>query len=419
MLVHKVCSLLLCLTLIIVLAMPVMAESNDSGWIELLEVVSIQDNGENIFRMGSSYTLAIPTPKEMRIRKIDMLIRQPAPHPILTASCTVNTTTTELDVLPIGDNLVRIVGNLPDATYETINIKLGRSGTNPQPFEVLSCKVTPLSVQEFVCDASVYFGGIKYPIDYHIDLSGGMPEHAATSDEFRIEIRDWAKYDHITVWGSADGFSLDSIRASLNTTGLPITVSYMDYNDAGSWTEYVFETDPNHDNALESGASMSTPFYGKYLYCVSIDLSNVDRATAGILLVYMTGHYDQFYGGSFNCQYVNGRVATADTTGLTWWQKFTNFMSSLFDTESDDAEDFKEDAAQKGDEIDDLNNQLQDVTKPPVSDVVTDLDSYIDAGTASTVSSMFGALAGEPLIMSMLMITLTIALVSYILFGKR
>lgn len=388
------------------------AESNASGWIELLEVVSIQDNGENIFRMVSSYTLQIPTPREMRLRRIDMLIRIPTPHPITGASCTVNTTTTTLEVYRIGDNLVRIIGELPDATYETINIKLTRSGTTSQPYEVLSCKVTPLLQQEFVADAEVYlesygdsgYYGVPEIINFWRDNSVYYSDSSPWMA--RVHVYDWQKYDSLSVWGSSTGASIESIRASVGTTALDYTCNYIDVESGESF----IDGDP---------ASTVTHDYGKYMFSITIDLSGVDRTLADPLYIYFSGSYDITVLTTFNCQYVNGQIVTADTSNVTWWQKFTSFMSGLFGGESSDAEDFRDDAAQKGEEMDDLNNQLQEVTKPPVDEVQTDLDGYISPDDAGVVTDTMLALTGDSLITSMLMITLTIALVAYILFGKR
>lgn len=322
-------SLLLAVALIVVLAVPVSA-ANESGWIELLEYSSVQANGENWFTMAASGSLTIPIQGEKRLRKIDLLIWNPTGQRFTSASCTMGGKTNTLDILAIGSNLTRIVGYLPDAFYEEVTLSLKKSTTSSQTYEVLSCKVSPVGVQEFVCDASVFIENGTYNIAETITINGPSSTHASSNLQIRVDIRDWRKYDSITVWGSADGIALNSIRATVSTSGLPITVNYFQYNDAGSWTEYVFETDPAHDYALETGASMSTPFYGKYLFCVTIDLSNTDRSLTNPIYVYLTGQYDTYYDAYFTCQYVNGQVFTADTSGMSWWNRFTSFMNELF-----------------------------------------------------------------------------------------
>lgn len=97
-------------------------------------------------------------------------------------------------------------------------------------------------------------------------------------------------------------------------------------------------------------------------------------------------------------------------------------MSGLFSADPEDesaAEDFKEDAEQQRDELDDMNGQLDEVSKPDVGGVQMDVNNYIDAGSSQSLSSAIVSLTSNNLIISMMCITLTIALVGYVLYGKR
>lgn len=418
--VHKVCSLLLAVLLFIILAVPVSAVEDDSSWVELLEFASVNDSGSYIFSFTNSGTMNFSLPHEMRLRRVDLLIVTPTNEQPTKVSVTANAQTWDLTVHKISNQLIRVSGFVPNTLYTSIGVKFQKASSTRASYQILSFKVSSISVQEFQASADITIDNVTYATNQHIDFIGATPDlHATVDYQTRINVYDWEKFDQLTIWGSVDGATIDSVRATLGTVGLPMEVNYFQYNDLGSWTEYVFETDPAHDYAVEGGASVNTPFYGKYLFCITIDLASVDRTLTEPIYVYMTGLYDTFYGAIYNCQYVNGSVFVADTSSVSWWNRFTAFMTGILDAESQEAEDFQEDAAQKGEEMDDLNSQLDNVTKPPVSNVVTDLDAIVDPSTASRVTYIFGNLVGEPLIVSMLMITLTIALVSYILFGKR
>lgn len=408
----------LALILVLGLAVPVSADSS-SGWIELLEFSSIQANGENTFIIGSSGKLSIPVHVEKRFRKVDILLSNPSGQRFSSATCTVNGKTNNLEVLAIGGNLTRIVGYIPDAYYDVISIDLKKETSTQQTYEVLSWKVTPVGDQEFVCDARVLIDGGYYGINELIDLTAVTPnDHAATMTQVRIEVRDWAKYDNLSIWGSSDGLSIDSIRASLNTSGLPMQVNLFQYNDAGSWTEFVFDIDP-YTGEIDGGAAMSTPFYGKYLYCVTVDLAGVDRTQVGIVALYLTGHYDTMYGATFNCQFVNGHVNTADTTAVTWWGRFTTFMTNLFSPSDPDAEDFGSTMESQADEIQDAVDELDQVTKPDVEDLDISLDEYLGGDGMAPVNGVFDAIFSNEIVVTMLVIALTCAFASYALFGKR
>lgn len=326
----RILSLVLVFGLIIVLAVPVSA-ADDSAWVELLEFTSVNDSGQYIFSFTNSGTMNFTLPQQMRLRRVDILISTPANEHPSAVTVSANSQTFSLTVNKISSELIRVSGYVPNTLYTTLSIQFTKSNSTRTYYQVLSCKVSGIGMQEYQASADVAIENVIYPTGTHIDLVGQTPDsHAALSYTTRINVYDWEKFDELTVWGSVDRGSVDSIRATLGTAGLPMEVNYFQYNDAGSWNEYVFETDPAHDYALESGASMSTPFYGKYLFCITIELSNLDRTSTEPIYIYMTGHYDSMYGAKFNCQYVNGSVYVADTSSMTWYQRFTNFLSDLF-----------------------------------------------------------------------------------------
>lgn len=422
---HKVlkrslAALALAFVLIISTIEPVTAQAAEtSGWVELLEFSSIQADGSNTFTMTSSGKLSIPVYAEKRFRKVDILISNPSGQRFTSATCTVGTKTNTLEVLAIGGNLTRIVGYIPDAFYEAITIDLKKSTATTQTYEVLSWKVTPVGDQEFVCDARVFITGGYYGINEHIDIGQVTPDqHVATAIQTRIDIMDWAKYDNITIWGSTDGLSIDSIRASLNTAGLPIEVNLFQCNDAGSWTEFVFDIDP-YTGEIDGGAAMSTPFYGKYLYCISIDLAGVDRAQTGYITLYLTGHYDTMYGATFNCQYVNGHVYTADTSAVTWWNRFTEFFTNLLGSNSADGENFAEEMEEQAQDMEDAVDQMEQVTRPPVEDLDVSIDAYVTMGGMAQIADIYAVLMNNTLVMGAIMITMLLSLAAYVIFGKR
>ena len=440
------------------------SNANDSGWIELLEYDTLNSSGKNLFSYTTSGTFEITLPRRMRLSKIDMLVSYSYGTKPDYVEIAVGSKWVALEIHEIQNGLARIVGRFDYTFYNSVIVRFRKSATASSTVEVFSCKVTPLTVQEFFVDASLYVGGISHPIGQTYDKAGIGDDYTTTPiEQTRITVKDWQKYDSLTIWGSFSNLSLSSIRATLYTSGLPISVSYMDMSNTGYWVEMA-------GSSLESLGSFTTLTGGKYLFCITIDLTDVDRTLTDPLYVYMTGLYKKAWGFSFTCQYVNGHVFTADTSDVTFWVRFKEFLNTCFSgltsaintgfsnvnswitaqtnilsarlnniwqeiedgfenvgnwferyfgQDSTDAEEFQDDAAQKGEEMDDLNEQLQDVTKPSVSDIETDLDGFVDSGTSDVVATKLAVLTGDTLIVSMFMITLTVALLSYILFGKR
>lgn len=324
----KLYSFVLIFALIIVLAVPVSA-ADDSAWVELLEFTSVNDSGQYIFSFTNSGTMNFTLPQQMRLRRVDILISTPANEHPSAVTVTANSQTFSLTVNKISSELIRVSGYVPNTLYTTLSIQFTKSISTRSYYQVLSCKVSGIGMQEYQASADVAIENVIYPTGTHIDLVGQTPDlHAALSYTTRINVYDWEKFDQITVWGSVKWGSIDSVRATLGTAGLAMETNFFQFNDAGSWTEIILEHRPAADAYL--GDTMSTPFYGDYLYCITIDLANVDRTSTEPIYIYMTGHYDSMYGATFNCQYVNGSVYVADTSSMTWYQRFTNFLSDLF-----------------------------------------------------------------------------------------
>lgn len=411
---NRLLSLLLVVALILVLAVPASAAGNDSGWLELLEFTSIQSDGSNSFTInGTSGSLVIPLHGEYHLRKIDVLLWTPSGQRPTSATCTAAGSTTTLDVLAIGGKLTRIVGYIPDTSYQSIRIDLKKTTTSTQTYEVLSYKVTSLGLQEFVADASVYLDSYgttgTYSTNYNIPLWYDSSGYSSDGSPWlaRIQVNDWEKFDSLSVWGSATSASIESIRASISTTALQIDV---DYIDAESY-EFAVDGDPTY---------WVTGEWGKYLYHITIDLSGVDRSmTTEPLYIYLTGSYDISVQAYFNCQYVNGSVSTADTTNVTWWNRFTAFFTGLFGGDSTDADDFGSTMESQSSAMQDAVDQMDQVTKPPVEDLDVSLDEYMDDTSMEGVNGVLDAIFQNDLIVTMLIICLTCALCSYVLYGKR
>lgn len=386
--------------------------SQVSGWTELLEYTSVQPDGGNQFTVtGTSGSVTLGLETSTRLRKIDMLIWNPVGQRFSSAKVTADGTTNTLDIFAIGSNLTRVVGYVPNAAYHHLTVQFTKATNTVQTYELLSCKVTPIGVQEFVATAKVFFqdygNADYYSTDYNIPMwcEPGLSSDAS-SWLARVQVSDWQKYDSLSIWGSATSASIESIRVSIGTTALDYKVNYIDPESAG----YFVDGDP---------AYLATAEWGKYLFNITIDLTGVDRSLVTSMYVYFTGTHDLSVQGYFNCQYVNGSLTVADTSDLTWWNRFTRFMTGLFGGDTSAADEFQQDAEQQRDEFDQMNEQLEAVTKPPVEDVQTDIGAYVDPVANAQVTSAFQSFASNPLITTMMMITLTVALVGYILFGKR
>jgi len=394
------------------------AESNGSAWVELLEFTSLSDSGSNIFSFTTSGTMVFPLHQQMRIRRVDILISVPSGQQPSQMSVTANSQTFNLTISKISSELYRASGYVPNTTYTNLGIAVKKTTSARAVYEVLSCKVSGIGVQEFQASADVEHNGIVYAIPNAIDITAVTPDtHQSDDYQARITVYDWEKFDELTIWGSISWGTLDSLRATLGTAGLEMEVNYFQNSDGGGWTDYHLDYLPSSDYIM--GNTHYTPHYGKYLFCATIDLANVDRTSSEPIYMYLTGMYDQMYGATLTVQYVNGSVFVADTTDVTWWTRFTSFFTDLFGGDTAEADAFKEDMQQQGQVVGDAAEQIDTVTRPALDDVDVDIGQFVDAAGTQQVSDLFGQLFSNNLVLNMVLVSLMVALAAFIIFGKR
>lgn len=417
----RLLSLILAVGLIFVMALPASA-AEESAWIELLEYSTVDDSGSNWFNYTSTATVSIPTPYSMRCTKVDLLITYPANTAPSKVEVVYGGTYYPLEMLRIDDNTSRVFGTIQNNFYSDVRIRFTRSSSASSYLEILSCRVSQLVTQEVVADAQVFANNTYYPISTNIEVLGDDdPKYANLNSDatIRIDVQDWMKFDTLTIWGSASSFAISSIRVNVGTLGVPFSVSYLTNITSNEWSEWVT------DYGGDTGAILSNPhFYGKTLYCINIDLSQLDRTynyngSSYPMYVYLTGTFPVDYGYTFNCQYVNGCITIPDKTAASLWNRFTSFMSDLFGGNSSDAEDFASDMESQATEAEDLIDELEQVTKPSVGDIDVDLSDVVSGAHVSNAAAPLTALLSNELFLSMTMISLTLALVAYVLYGKR
>lgn len=423
----------------------VSADEITGGWFEVLEETYISPSGDNLVSFPGTETLVeIDIEPHRTLAKIDMLINYGAALPS-SVSVRYNGNYTALTIVDLGNNLCRVYGNLPYAYYEDIFLKLVKSGTAATTYEFLSVKVSAVRVTDFQAQGKLYrsfsdSNPLTLPNNFSVASTGADTTYAYKLIPVRIS--DWRKYDSITLFGSITSMALNSFRASVGSKGLPYTITYMESiptsYDGESWTDYRYnshtettylpDSDPEiHDETsfedgtgTASGGSYSTVSYGgAVLYTITIDLSGIDRTVTGDLECYFTCIADPGIGYAFNVQNCTGSVITADTSTVNWWTKFTSFMQNLFSPDTSDSDQFQGEAQEKADEMENANQVLDNVTKPSVDDIVTDFSDFASDDDFAVVGSSFGALVNDSLFTTILLMSLTVALLAYVLYGKR
>ncbi len=404
----KLTSVLLVVWFILVMAFP--ASASDTGLLELLEYTTVNDSGTNMLYFTTQSTITLDVPQYTRLRYIDMTFTMSDNTAPTAVAVRYNSAYTNLKIVTLGAGTYRAYGSLTAGYYDEVYVRFTAAGS--QYMTLLSCKVSQISSNNFLADASVDFSDANgsmgtYDTGYLIAVNGFMETSASVPYQARIDVADWHKFDRLYVYGSVTDASINSIRVNVGTRSVNYTINFLDV-EAGSYL--------NPEDLIGIGDIGS---FGKYLYSIEVDLSDIPRTlTTSPLYVYVGGQYDAQYGMWFNCQYVSGGFDVADTTNVTWWGRFTAFMSSLFGGDTTDADNQQSTIESQVGELEQAGDVMADVTKPPVADLNMDATGQLDPVTLASVSTVFGIFFGSSIFGPVITMALILALVSYIIFGK-
>ena len=401
------------------------AEVNESPWIELLEFSSVNGNGVNTFTMqGKSGSFTIPLLKNTMVARVDALIWHQSGEPITDAKVG----SMSLSVTRVNTYVSRVYGMIPNGYYKNLTISLNKASTSSVTWEVLSCRYTPLSILNSTATGEIWVDGdinnkVQCPGDY---VSEGGGADITLPVQVPVLVSDWQKYDTVTIHGSMAGIGLNSVRASIGDLGVPYEITYTasvpsgtaeNYRESVSITHY--DTSDTYYGTITGAYDTNAIYLGKTLFTVTIDLTGVNRQVTNPLTVWFTGVTYDSYSHMFNVQGLTGGILVADTTEVTWWTRFTSFFTELFGGDTPEADDFKDDMQQQGQLVEDAADQIDTVTRPALDDVDVDIGQFVDPEGTQLASDLFGQLFSNNLVMTMVMISLMVALAAFIIFGKR
>lgn len=378
----------------------VSAEEN-GNWQQVLTYSTVNDSGSNYFVVNKSATISLKLPTRTYGVWVDMLVNT-SDMDISSVESIWSGTYTKLTTSKISNGLFRVFGRLSYHTYTELQFRFKCSGTGY--YELLSCKISSISETVLYAESFMDFTYMNWngstlennsvriyaPDTFVADPYG---EGAAAPWQACVQILDWANYDTLTVWGSVDVASLGSVRATVGNISLPVTMNYIDITTG----EYA-----------EAPDLMYPDYYGKYLYSIEIDISDINPALSSQfpqLLVYMTGKYWDSTGMIMGFQYVTGSLAVADTTQATWRTWANDLLGSVKNLPKQIAEElgklFKPDAG-KIEQVQEQSQELAEDRLGAVFQAGQVLDGLVGAfrnQTATqfiTIPSVTVNLAGTP-----------------------
>lgn len=411
---RKLFALLAALCVTLGAVVPAHASEIYNPWTDILDLTTVNNSGTNYFAFNNSTTINIDAGYESIVSYIDMVwyCGYGAPDSIMLWRSTGSSSRLALTIKRIGSsNFYRVYGNVSGYTMRNFKFDIvsntAYSGTSTyRSYEIRSCRIAGtigtynLNMSYTATpepDAQYTRNCVFEPV---VDLEYGIP----IPYTFEITPDDWALYDYLDIFIAAQGATIDSVAVHHNGRAIPYSTTEHGTSYAGQTTQDGY-----------TGVILPDSYM-----MLHIDLTTIQHSSNVTPTIIITGFINNGQYASIGWDSAIGYVRDAERGGvLHWFNQAKEFLTGLFNPDASASDDFQDSAQNQGNEFEELNQQLETVTKPPVEDIQTNLDGYLDPEAAAQTAAAFRGLANNQLVVTMMLITLTSALVGYILFGKR
>ncbi len=215
-----------------------------------------------------------------------------------------------------------------------------------------------------------------------------------------IRVEDWRKYDYIDILMYTNVGSVTNVTCNMNGVAVPCDVTYL-----------------NNDVAMQ----------GTYTYTIRMDLRSLDRTALGNAVAVVSG--STMPVGSLNYVDVMSVHGYVSYDSLNAWQylgyflyqqinSIVNYLRQLVDggSASSDLSQGVQDAV---DDLQQVDDSLQSVVRPDIDSVDVDVAKKLNPVVLTAYGNIFGILFNNEYISVIFILAFTLALVAYVLYGKR
>ena len=285
----------------------------------------------------------------------------------------------------------------------------GATGTSWVTFKSVKVSLVSMAKLEMSAVGTVYDYSTSPSTNTTISYQGDGVSHtvdlyasSTTHNSYRatLVLYDWVKYDYVDVLVSTFCQNIASIQVQLNGQYVPFDVSTV-------------------SNVTGNNTTL-------FIVAVRIDLTGVTRDSADELLFNLTATTPVNVASNFSIQSVTGSIVTTiPDANVTWYQKIINAISTWGQNivnalgGSNDASGVQDSINSAVGELEQAGAALDAVQRPDIGHVNIDVAGMVDPVGLSGVASIVGLFTGNTLIYSIMLMFLTLALISYIIFGKR
>lgn len=227
-------------------------------------------------------------------------------------------------------------------------------------------------------------------------------------------------YDYFDINLEISGICVNSVSCTQGDKALDFDIGYS-YLDAEG--QVVLKNGTSASDVLSQ--SVTQCWITLRVYCDGADFIN------GIPYVWINGYiakgldpYSKGYVRMYPCS------ASFEPTVLSpveyMLQKLTNTVDGWFSQvvkllggETGVADEFQGEVTQQAGELEQMSSALESVEKPEISEVSGDLSSHVESSDVILAASPIQPLLENQYILSIFMISMTLMLGSYVLYGKK
>lgn len=122
---------------------------------------------------------------------------------------------------------------------------------------------------------------------------------------------------------------------------------------------------------------------------------------------------------------VVSRINQFNTNVGTWFSDLKSHLTGLFNSlfeilnSSGDNDGFNSDVADQGDKLDDMQDVMDSVTQPAIDSIDTDLSGIVSAADTANIAEVYTVVIGDGPMVSIMTMVVVMAMMSFVLFGKR
>lgn len=122
---------------------------------------------------------------------------------------------------------------------------------------------------------------------------------------------------------------------------------------------------------------------------------------------------------------VVSRINVFNTNVGNWFTSLKSHLTSLFDSlfdilnSSGDNEGFNDDVADQDDRLDEMEGVMDSVTQPDLDSIDTDLTGIVSTSDLDNVASIYTMVIGDGFVGQIMTMVVVMAMMSFVLFGKR